>query len=294
MPSREKVRAFYERHPYPPPVDGLDEVSPRLAGPAAAPRRLPPALARAPYRGDHSILIAGCGTSQAAKHAMRWPRGAGDRHRLQRDQRAPHRGAQAEIRARQSRGPPARRRAGARAGRDVRSDRLHRRPPSSRRSRCGPGGAARRARARRGDAPHGLRALRADRHLHAAGVLPAARHRGHRRGIRELVAALEALPPGHPLAHAAARGARLPGTRRRSPMRCCTRRIAPTRCRSCSSCSTARGLRSGAGCARRPTAPAAASWRASADGARARIAALRPATSTPPSSCFGGRWSGTA
>ena len=26
-----------------------------------------------PYREDHSILIAGCGTSQAAKHALRWP-----------------------------------------------------------------------------------------------------------------------------------------------------------------------------------------------------------------------------
>jgi len=27
-----------------------------------------------PYREDRSILVAGCGTSQAAKHAMRWPR----------------------------------------------------------------------------------------------------------------------------------------------------------------------------------------------------------------------------
>ena len=26
-----------------------------------------------PYREDQSILIAGCGTSQAAKHALRWP-----------------------------------------------------------------------------------------------------------------------------------------------------------------------------------------------------------------------------
>jgi hypothetical protein len=26
-----------------------------------------------PYREDHSILVAGCGTSQAAKHALRWP-----------------------------------------------------------------------------------------------------------------------------------------------------------------------------------------------------------------------------
>jgi len=26
-----------------------------------------------PFREDHSILVAGCGTSQAAKHAIRWP-----------------------------------------------------------------------------------------------------------------------------------------------------------------------------------------------------------------------------
>src|SRR5262249_46246215 len=26
-----------------------------------------------PYRGDFSILVAGCGTSQAARHALRWP-----------------------------------------------------------------------------------------------------------------------------------------------------------------------------------------------------------------------------
>ena len=27
-----------------------------------------------PYKEDYSILIAGCGTSQAAKHALRWPK----------------------------------------------------------------------------------------------------------------------------------------------------------------------------------------------------------------------------
>ena len=27
----------------------------------------------APYKEDQSILVAGCGTSQAAKHALRWP-----------------------------------------------------------------------------------------------------------------------------------------------------------------------------------------------------------------------------
>ena len=30
-------------------------------------------MARLLYKEDHSILVAGCGTSQAAKHAPRWP-----------------------------------------------------------------------------------------------------------------------------------------------------------------------------------------------------------------------------
>jgi SAM-dependent methyltransferase len=67
------VRGFYNQHPYPQPVDDLekyknfsqDKLKSRanyhLYWPASA------------YRDDYSILIAGCGTSQAAKHAMRWP-----------------------------------------------------------------------------------------------------------------------------------------------------------------------------------------------------------------------------
>jgi SAM-dependent methyltransferase len=68
-----KVRSFYERHPYPPPVDDLERyqllwhdrrrrADHHLFWPTTA------------YRDDHAILIAGCGTSQGAKHAMRWPR----------------------------------------------------------------------------------------------------------------------------------------------------------------------------------------------------------------------------
>jgi len=69
----ERVRAFYERHPYPPPVDGLDGY--RRAWEDRDRRRADHHLfwpAR-PYREPASILIAGCGTSQAARHAMRWP-----------------------------------------------------------------------------------------------------------------------------------------------------------------------------------------------------------------------------
>jgi SAM-dependent methyltransferase len=69
----QAVSAFYERHPYPPPVadlgrygqswtDGHRLANASLFWPAE------------PYRDDRHILVAGCGTSQAAKVALRWPR----------------------------------------------------------------------------------------------------------------------------------------------------------------------------------------------------------------------------
>ena len=168
--------------------------------------------------------------------------GARDRHRLQRDQRPSHRGAQAEVRPRQPRGPSAPRRARRRAGVDasIRSSA----PAFSITSRPGrrARGAARRAAAGRGDAPHGVRAARTDRRLHAAGVLPAGRHRRHRRRDSRSGRRAGRAAARSPAGDAAARGAGLPGARRRSPMRCCTRRTAPIRCRSSSSCSTAAGL----------------------------------------------------
>jgi SAM-dependent methyltransferase len=68
-----KVQAFYERHPYPPPVDSLETY--RLLWQDRQRRRADFHLAwpTRVYREDQSILIAGCGTSQGAKHAMRWP-----------------------------------------------------------------------------------------------------------------------------------------------------------------------------------------------------------------------------
>jgi len=67
------VAEFYERHPYPPPVDDLEayrrvwddrrrRAESHLFWPAE------------PYRDDRSILVAGCGTTQAAHYALRWPR----------------------------------------------------------------------------------------------------------------------------------------------------------------------------------------------------------------------------
>ncbi len=68
-----EVEAFYERYPYPPPVDDLEAY--RLRWQERQRRRAEYHLlwpAR-PYREDFSILVAGCGTSQAARYAVRWP-----------------------------------------------------------------------------------------------------------------------------------------------------------------------------------------------------------------------------
>src|SRR5947207_13399589 len=69
----EEVQDFYERYPYPPPADNLEKY--RRLWQHEQRRRAEYHLlwpARS-YREDQSILIAGCGTSQAAKHALRWP-----------------------------------------------------------------------------------------------------------------------------------------------------------------------------------------------------------------------------
>jgi SAM-dependent methyltransferase len=71
--AAQVVSTFYERHPYPPPVDDLDRYR-RLCSEER--RRADACLfwPTEPYRDDRSILVAGCGTSQAAKVALRWPR----------------------------------------------------------------------------------------------------------------------------------------------------------------------------------------------------------------------------
>jgi SAM-dependent methyltransferase len=69
----EQVRDFYDRYPYPPPGDDLEKY--RGLGQDRLRRRAEYHLfwPGRPYKEDQSILIAGCGTSQAAKHALRWP-----------------------------------------------------------------------------------------------------------------------------------------------------------------------------------------------------------------------------
>jgi SAM-dependent methyltransferase len=73
MGEAPDVQAFYERYPYPRPVESLDQY--RLHWRDSQRRRVDYHLfwPSSPYREDRTILIAGCGTSQAAKHALRWP-----------------------------------------------------------------------------------------------------------------------------------------------------------------------------------------------------------------------------
>src|SRR5882762_9232236 len=69
----EEVRHFYDQYPYPRPIDSLEKY--RRLWQDRQRRRADYHLfwpAR-PYKEDLSILIAGCGTAQAAKHALRWP-----------------------------------------------------------------------------------------------------------------------------------------------------------------------------------------------------------------------------
>jgi SAM-dependent methyltransferase len=67
-----QVSEFYEHHPYPAPVD--DVVAYRASWDDAR-RRADAHLfwPSEPYRDDRSILVAGCGTMQAAHYAVRWP-----------------------------------------------------------------------------------------------------------------------------------------------------------------------------------------------------------------------------
>lgn len=67
------VQGFYERYPYPRPVESLDTYRKRWQDPQRRRADFHLFEPAKPYREDGNILIAGCGTSQAAKHALRWP-----------------------------------------------------------------------------------------------------------------------------------------------------------------------------------------------------------------------------
>jgi hypothetical protein len=61
------VQRFYDRHPYPPPVTNLDRYRQLWLDPNRRRAEYHLLWPDRPYREDMEILIAGCGTSQAAK-----------------------------------------------------------------------------------------------------------------------------------------------------------------------------------------------------------------------------------
>ncbi len=71
--AAEAVRHFYDQYPYPRPIDDLEKYQRNWREPQRRRADFHLFWPGKSYREDQSILIAGCGTSQAAKHAMRWP-----------------------------------------------------------------------------------------------------------------------------------------------------------------------------------------------------------------------------
>jgi SAM-dependent methyltransferase len=69
----DPITAFYDRHPYPPPVRDLDHLVARVVD--GSERRVAHHLIwpERPIDTVTSVLVAGCGTSQAARHALRRP-----------------------------------------------------------------------------------------------------------------------------------------------------------------------------------------------------------------------------
>jgi SAM-dependent methyltransferase len=68
-----EVRDFYERYPYPRPIDDLEAYRRLWRNPQKRRADFHLFWPTRRHREDFSILIAGCGTSQAAKYALRWP-----------------------------------------------------------------------------------------------------------------------------------------------------------------------------------------------------------------------------
>ena len=159
------IRAFYESHPYPAPVASLEKRLDRYRDPR-----------RRRAQNLHAVAIG-----EAARGEIdprRWMRNvagraacahgasrARDRDRRQRNELAPFPRSPGEARHKKFAPSPAGDRACRRTRRDIRPDRLHRRPSPPERPRCRTSLAARRPRARRRDAHHGLCALWARRHL---------------------------------------------------------------------------------------------------------------------------------
>jgi 2-polyprenyl-3-methyl-5-hydroxy-6-metoxy-1,4-benzoquinol methylase len=69
----DEVQRFYDRLPYPLPVKDLDDYRQRWKDPERRRADYHLNWPAKSYRENQNILVAGCGTSQAAKHALRQP-----------------------------------------------------------------------------------------------------------------------------------------------------------------------------------------------------------------------------
>ena len=67
------MRAFYNARPYPPPVENLDDYSRIWQDENRRRADFHLYWSALPYRENLTVLVAGCGTSQAVKHALRQP-----------------------------------------------------------------------------------------------------------------------------------------------------------------------------------------------------------------------------
>ena len=98
-----RVRDFYEKHPYPLGLDDLKGYARTWnIVSAGAPKHISFGQVK-PFRDDRSILVVGCGTSQAAKHALRWPNAHVTGHRRQQRKHRGDRKASSASTASQSR-----------------------------------------------------------------------------------------------------------------------------------------------------------------------------------------------
>lgn len=72
--SSDQVRDFYERLPYPAPLKSLDEHRDLYKDPRRRRAQFHLLWPTEPLRENLEILVAGCGTSQAARYALREPK----------------------------------------------------------------------------------------------------------------------------------------------------------------------------------------------------------------------------
>jgi SAM-dependent methyltransferase len=71
--ARATIQAFYDQHPYPPPVADLDGYQQRWQDEGRRRTDFHLHWPGKAYRSGLNVLVAGCGTSQAVKHALRQP-----------------------------------------------------------------------------------------------------------------------------------------------------------------------------------------------------------------------------